>query len=205
MHITASAAELEYQVLKAHEVRPYLRAQAELTVTVLKDFPYCYEPDGGADEEDIDCYYKSTDTIMVGAWCNNELIGVVTGLPLEQFEDKPCGFYPEQLLGILPQLQGYFYVALLLIEKQYSHQGIGQRLMAMLEDAVRAAHKYSHMCALMLERNYQENPPPVTYDYYYERAYQRYFAQKGWMKHEPLIAYMANTKPLMRLWSVVVE
>jgi len=91
----AHATELKYRVLRGHEARPYLRAQAELTVTILQDFPYCYEPDGGADAEDI--------------------------------------------------------------------------------------------------------------DYYYERTYQRYFAEKSWIKHEPLIAYMANSTPLMRLWSLVLE
>lgn len=198
------AATVEYRVLAGEAVEPYLRPMAELIIKVLKEYPYEYEPEGGADAEDVDCY-RSPDTIMVGAFNDGQLIALAIGLPLEQFEDKPCGFFPDRALaGLLPTLQGYFYVALLLVEKEYWHQGIGQQLMRTLTQQVQRTQQYTHLCTLVLERDYHQEPAPVTYDYYYERCCQRYFSEHNWRKHALLIAYMAGSNPHMRLWSVLI-
>jgi ribosomal protein S18 acetylase RimI-like enzyme len=203
--IPVDGTALQYQVLRGHEARPYLKTVAELTINILQEYPYLYQPEGGAENEDVDCYYHSPDTIMVGAFDDKRLVAIVIGLPLEQFEDKPCGFYATQALRHIVQAgENYFYVSLLLVEKEYRHQRVAQHLMCLLEDAVKMSNSYTYLCALVLERYQQDHPDALTYDGYYERCYQHYFSENRWCKHEPLVAYMINSTPGMRFWSVPV-
>lgn len=117
------------QVLKGHQIKPYSKAIVELLLTVFKEPPYLYE---GTVEEYlpfVEIYANSADGIACLLFENKKLVGVVTGVPLQEMPERFRTSFGNQCKTM-------YYLGEMGLVKEYQKQKLGTLLYSEFEKQI---------------------------------------------------------------------
>jgi GNAT superfamily N-acetyltransferase len=114
-----SAVRLER--LTGERLRTSLPELARLRITVFRDFPYLYEGSPAYEERYLQTYAAAADSVIVGAFDGETIVGAATGLPLEHEPESLTRPFVER--GYRVEELFYFGESVLL--PAYRGRGIG--------------------------------------------------------------------------------
>jgi GNAT superfamily N-acetyltransferase len=128
------------------EVRAHFDQLAELRIRVFRDFPYLYDGDLAYERRYLAPLETSRNSIVVGAWKDDILVGAATGMPMEDHAEVFASAFadrPEPIKSVL-------YCAESVLLPEYRGQGIGRCFFDLREaHAQRLGRRWSAFCAVI--------------------------------------------------------
>lgn len=126
---------------------------ARLRIAVFADWPYLYDGDEDYEARYLRAYLDSPDSIVVGAFDGDRLVGAATGTPMEDHADE----FAQALGGLAPA--DVFYCAESVLLPAYRGQGIGHRFFDHREAHARAlGRRWSAFCAVIRPDDHPTRP-----------------------------------------------
>jgi len=167
------------QPMIGHQAKPYLCNLANLRITVFNT-----DKDSGTY---LNTYTDSPDSIIVIAFCEDDLIGYSVGFPLECDQGDLSILFSKQ--GYDPACVFYFWESALL--KEFRGQGIGIRMLEEMEQHVRKIGRFDYTAFYDAQR-------PDKDRFWQKRGYIR----KPDMIRENLVHQSAMTPMVFRMKSL---
>ncbi|MEM8731946.1 MAG: GNAT family N-acetyltransferase [Pseudomonadota bacterium] len=129
---------------------------ARLRISVFREWPYIYDGDLGYETEYLQVYRDAPDSILVGAFDQDRLIGAATGTPLSDHADD----FAAAFAGTDINLDDVFYCAESVLLPEYRGQGLGHRFFDLREAHARAlGYKKCAFCAVVRSQDHALRPP----------------------------------------------
>ena len=75
--------DIAIKKLSGEAVEPWIADLARLRIAVFRDFPYLYDGTAEYEENYLQTYVRSQDSIVVLALDGDQVIGASTGLPMQ--------------------------------------------------------------------------------------------------------------------------
>ncbi len=126
---------IRIEAFKGSAINPYVQKLAELRVREFYNFPYLYV---GTIEEDAHYsqrYAEDEKALLVVAFENNQVIGLYSGIPF----NSNMSFlheWEEQALQQDFELEGYYYLGELIVEKTWRNKRIGSQIIEMFFEEI---------------------------------------------------------------------
>ncbi len=123
-------------------MKTYLPAIARLRIEVFRDYPYLYEGNMQDEVEYLKKYADCKDAVLVVVFDGSEIVGVSTGIPLEnEIEEVKKPFIESKL-----EISSYYYFSESMLLKKYRGRGLGHHFFDEREaHAQKTAHLYAYM------------------------------------------------------------
>lgn len=135
-------------------IAPWLPRMAELRITVFREYPYLYDGSLAYEERYLGTYVRAPRSIAVLALDGEKLVGVSTGLPME--DETPEFQEPFVRLGYDPaQL---FYGAESVLLKAYRGRGVYKEFFKQREAHAAALSGMQWSCFCAVERAPSQQP-----------------------------------------------
>lgn len=115
------AGEVRVERLDAGRLRDRLRDLAGLRIEVFREFPYLYQGSPAYEERYLETYAATPESVVVGAFDGDRLVGAATALPLRH--EPPALTEPVARHGYPVDEVFYFGESVLLPE--YRGRGVG--------------------------------------------------------------------------------
>ncbi|MCB0517563.1 MAG: GNAT family N-acetyltransferase [Lewinellaceae bacterium] len=137
--------------------REHLLGLARLRIEVFRDFPYLYDGHMEYEEEYLQTYISSPDSVVVVAFDGDKIVGASTGLPLEH--DTENIRRPWQDKGF--DVKKIFYYGESVLRKAYRGQGIGVRFFEHRERWARQLSRFDLLtfCGVVRPDDHPLRPP----------------------------------------------
>lgn len=159
---------MEIFTLRGKEILPYLDRIAELRIHIYRDWPYLYEGDLETEKNYLKVYADSEASVLVLAIEGNQAVGIAMGLPTnESMEQIQRVFEKEQ-----SSMENSFYLADIILAKEYRNKKIGLKLLQDFEKSVRDQNKYNEivMCEILRDFDHPQRPAESrSLDSFWER------------------------------------
>ena len=166
-------SEITIKVVKGDAIRPFIPALARLRVQVFRDFPYLYEGSDAYEQQYLQTYLRSSESMMVLALHSDEVVGASSGMPLaEETEEVKRPFQEKSI-----PLEQVFYFGESVLLKPYRGLGLGKRFFAERENhAWEYGYGITSFCAVQRPQNHPQKPA----DY---RPLDPFWQKQGYQKH----------------------
>lgn len=164
--------------LSGNVIQPFLRQAAGLRIEVFREFPYLYDGSEAYEQEYLEAYAKSDRSVFVLALDQGNVVGVSTGLPLEDADEA----FRKPFLEAGIDLSEVFYFGESVLKKSHRGQGIGHRFFDEREaHAQELGFKLTAFCAV--KRDPDHPSQPVDY-----RSNDSFWIKRGYQKSTDLKA-----------------
>lgn len=150
---------ISLQTVHGKQIEKYLRAIAQLRIEVFREYPYLYDGSIEYEENYLKTYINSGRSIGVLAFYNQDLVGVSTGLPLN--DETPEFRAPFSAAGL--ETDHIFYCGESIIHKNYRGRGIYPHFIRLREQYALSLQIFSMICFCAVTR--PENHPLKPIDY----------------------------------------
>lgn len=129
---------------------------AGLRIAVFRDFPYLYDGSPAYEQRYLETYASTQDSVIVGAFDGEALVGAATGLPLAHEPAALTRPFAEQ--GIAVEHVFYFGESVLL--HGYRGQGVGVRFFQEREAHARAlgGYRWAAFCGVVRPLDHPRRP-----------------------------------------------
>jgi len=153
-------------VIDREHLEQHIQAMNHQRIEFYSEYPYLFVCEGGVETEDVAVFLNSDQTLMVGAFDHDELIGFIMGVPLKEFNVMTCGAVEKDLVesqdtfkDIPVALDDCYYLSeMCVIKSGYDRDAIADELFKRFEAAlIDAGMQYNYMCMIVLELS--ENHP----------------------------------------------
>jgi GNAT superfamily N-acetyltransferase len=143
--------------LTDERLQPLLPELARLRVTVFRAFPYLYDGSPDYEQRYLRTYAEAADSVIVGAFDGDKVVGASTGLPLAHEPEGLTRPFVEH--GYAVDRVFYFGESVLLPE--YRGHGISVRFFAEREAHARALGRFAHaaFCGVVRPPDHPRRPP----------------------------------------------
>jgi GNAT superfamily N-acetyltransferase len=143
--------------LTGERLQPLLPELARLRVTVFRAFPYLYDGSPDYERRYLRTYAEAADSVIVGAFDGDRVVGASTGLPLAHEPESLTRPFVEH--GYAVDRVFYFGESVLLPE--HRGRGIGVRFLAEREAHARALGRFDHaaFCGVVRPPDHPRRPP----------------------------------------------
>lgn len=199
MEMMESSVAIE--VLQGEQIIPYLQKLAELRISFYREYPYLYEADLTDEETHLSMYANSKNSLLVVAKNGEEIIGAVTGIPLQDSnkeQDKKL-FSAKNI-----PLESTFYLGEIVSAQQYLKSDIQQKLYQHFEKAVVGLGSYKTIILCEIERGAEDPKKPLGHS-----PSEMPWGKRGFIKQQDLSSYyvwkdvgdLEKTDHLMVFWS----
>lgn len=142
--------------LEGERLQALLPDLARLRIEVFREFPYLYEGSIDYEQRYLQTYAAARDSVIVGAFDGEKMVGASTGLPLEH--------EPESLTAPFVA-QGYdvakiFYFGESVLQRSYRGRGIGVGFFCEREAHARGLGRFTHtaFCAVVRPEDHPRRP-----------------------------------------------
>jgi len=129
-------------------ILPYVDEIARLRITIFREFPYLYDGSEAYEQDYLKTYTESDDSIAVLIMDRNKLVGVSTGLPMEDEEDDFKRPFLER--GYNPA--AIFYCGESILEKEFRGRGIYKQFFEERESHARRLNRFQWICFCSVQR-----------------------------------------------------
>jgi GNAT superfamily N-acetyltransferase len=190
----------ETRVVSGDGVSAYFDDLARLRIRVFREFPYLYDGDIDYEQRYLATYAQVPDSVFVIAFDSGKVVGVSTGLPLDQ--ETGAVTEPWRTGGFDPATVFYFGESVLL--PRYRGLGIGHRFFDAREAFARALGRFSWTSFCAVERDADHPARPEDH-----RPLHAFWRARGYRPHEQLRCTMAwkesgspnETDHVLRFWT----
>ncbi len=180
-------------------IRPYITDLARLRMDIFRDFPYLYEGSIAYEENYLETYLRSDETIIVVVKDGDRVVGASSGLPLNMETDEVLEAFNGS--GIRPEEVFYFGESLLM--KAYRGQGIGHAFFDERERHARALERFNYTAFFAVQR--PENHPLRPKNY---KPLDTFWRKRGYEPRPDMISHYSwqdidlpeETKKPMMFW-----
>ena len=146
---------------------------ATLRLDIFPEYPYLYQ---GCREDELaylGTYAEAPDACVILTHDGLTVVGAATGMPLSHEDTQMIDAFS----GTTFPLNEVFYVGELLFRPAYRNGGLGQKLLAQLENHIRSLGRYRRLTCATLER--PEDHPLRPRDYI---PISRFLARTGFVR-----------------------
>lgn len=194
---------MRVETLTGEALTGALDAVARLRIAVFAEWPYLYDGDLAYEARYLQTYRDAPNTILVGAFDGDRLVGASTGTPLQDHADD----FATAFAGTGLNLSTIFYCAESVLLPAYRGRGIGHRFFDAREDHARAlGFDKSCFCAVIRPEDHPARPP----DY---RPLDPFWRARGYAPLAGVIAHFnwrdtghgAQTPKPLQFWSKDLE
>lgn len=151
--------DISIQNVAGPDLAPWIADLARLRITVFRDYPYLYDGSIEYEENYLQTYLKSADSIVVLARDGGQVVGASTGLPLvdetEEFQ-RPFiaqGYDPARV----------FYCAESVLLPDYRGRGIYKQFFSGREGHARKLSRFDYCSFCCVQRPEQHPLRPADY------------------------------------------
>jgi GNAT superfamily N-acetyltransferase len=134
--------------LTGREIEPWIGDLARLRITVFRDFPYLYDGTAEYEENYLQTYVNTQDSIAVLALDGDTVIGASTGLPMA--DETPEFQQPFIEQGYDPAK--VFYCAESVLLKEYRGRGVYKHFFTGREGHARRLGRFDWCCFCGVQR-----------------------------------------------------
>jgi len=147
--------EIRVEALTGDRLKAHLPDLARLRIEVFREYPYLYEGSLEYEERYLQAFAASANTLIVGAFDAETLVGVSTAGPLpSQMEEVTSPFRERGL-----DLQRYFYFGESVLLRRFRGRGLGVRFFAEREaHALRCGAELATFCAVVRPSDHPARP-----------------------------------------------
>lgn len=185
--------------LTDERLRATLDQLAKLRIAVFRDWPYLYAGDPDYEARYLRRYAEARDSVVVGAFDRDRLVGAATALPLRHEPDSLKGDFAAR--GYLEASVFYFGESVLL--REYRGTGVGVRFFEEREAAAleHPEVRYAAFCGVVRPDDHLKRPDGyVPLDRFWSRrGYERIEGLTGSLSWRDLDEREETAKP-MQFW-----
>ncbi|MCT4634959.1 MAG: GNAT family N-acetyltransferase [Rickettsiales bacterium] len=128
---------LSLQSFTGEKAKKYLKQIANIRITMFKEFPYLYKGSLEYEEEYLNVYFNSKNSIILLVLDGDKVVGFSNSIPLkEEMEEVKAPFIKNKI-----DISKYLYVGEMMIKEKYRNKGLSNIIA-----------KYHEQCAK--DRNY---------------------------------------------------
>lgn len=190
---------LRLERLTGERLEAWLPELARLRITVFHDFPYLYEGSFEYEQRYLRTYAAAADSVIVGAFDGERVIGAATGLPLEHEPESLTGPFRERGYKV----EEIFYFGESVLLKAYRGRGIGVAFFDEREAHARelGRFRYAAFCGVVRPADHPRRPPDyVPLDAFWQkRGYVPIPGLIGHLSWRDLDETSESAKP-MQFW-----
>jgi len=169
--------ELIVKNLTGEQIHPYLDELARLRIEVFREYPYLYDGSLDYETEYLTSYAACPESLVVGAFKEDRLVGASTGLPMKDAADEFKA--PFQAQG--QDIDKIFYFGESVMEKSCRGTGIYARFFEEREGYARSLGRFDRVCFCAVERPADHPARPEEY-----RPLDDYWNRCGYTRHPEL-------------------
>jgi GNAT superfamily N-acetyltransferase len=142
-------SQFSISLLVEHAITEYIDTIAKLRIDIFKEFPYLYDGDLHYEQNYLKKFSHAKDAIAVILKADDEVVGVVTGLPLRYEEDAMQRPWKETNFNI----DTIYYFSEILLYADYRNQGLGKELLNTAQEWIESARKYNFFTLATVDRD----------------------------------------------------
>ncbi len=171
---------LQVLTLSGKAIEPYINDLARLRITVFREFPYLYDGDLAYEQDYLQTYSQSENSLFVVVLDGEKVVGASTGIPMREADaDMQQPFLRSDRF---PVEQGFYFGESVLLAV-YRGRGLGKRFFLEREAfAKKRKLDFTTFCAV--ER--PENHPLRPSDY---RPLDTFWQQQGYTRQPDLVTF----------------
>ncbi len=163
------------------DAEPYLPDLAQLRIEVFKEYPYLYDGHMAYEEQYLQTFLQSDESILVIAFDEDEVVGASTGIPLAE---EPVTIQ-QPWLDHEENLDQLYYLSESVLLPAYRGQGIGVQFFEERERwAWQLGFRYSTLCSVI-----RPDADPLRPPHYVQL--DQFWTNRGYTKKEGYIGKMA--------------
>lgn len=176
------STDIKIRKLTGAGIKTYIPSIVQVRTEVLKDYPYLRT---GHVEEDVR-YFKrlsqSKDAVAVLIFDGPKIVGVATGMPLE--EQMPHLQKPFIEKDLDPK--DYYYFGICTLLKQYRGRGIAHHFFDLREDYAKQLKRFKKICFsnIVRPRNHPKKPKD------YVSPLDEFWKKRGYLERKDLVGYL---------------
>lgn len=170
---------LYIKTISGKEIASFIPALAKLRITVFREFPYLYDGSLEYEEDYLQTYVQSEESVAVLVFDDDKIVGASTALPMgdetEEFKAPFLnGYNPEKI----------FYCGESVLLQKYRGRGIYSRFFDERENHAKRLNRFQWICFCAVVR---ENNHPLRPDDYQplDSVWQKF----GYQKHPELTTF----------------
>lgn len=167
--------DIRFEVLTGDALEERLRELAQLRIEVFREYPYLYIGSMEYEARYLRAYQEAEESVIVGAFDGEALVGAATGLPLSA--EPPTLTEPFRARGLDPE--SFFYFGESVLRRSYRGRGIGVRFFEEREAFARSLERFSRCCFCAVERPGEDSRRPADY-----RPLDQFWRNRGYRKVE---------------------
>lgn len=164
-------ATITVRRLSGKAILPYIEEAARLRIEVFREYPYLYEGDMKYEQAYLKSYTGADSSVMVLAMVGKKIIGVSTGMSLEQAAEEFRNPFIQQGYD----LRRIFYFGESVLQREYRGRGIGHAFFD--ERECHARHLgFQHCVFCAIDRSKEDPRRPSEFRplnaFWHKRGYQ---------------------------------
>jgi len=151
---------IDYRILDHDQLAPYAQTINLQRVAFYSEYPYLFVCENAPEDEYFQVYLESSQTLMVGAFDEQELVGFIIGMPLKDYNVLPCGAREGELILARDTFKDipvsfddcYYMSEMCVVRDGYDRDAIANELFKRFEKAVQThTTGYGYLCMMILE------------------------------------------------------
>ena len=163
------------------EVLPWLEEAARLRIAVFREFPYLYRGSEDYERDYLSQYAACPRSVMVLALAGGRVIGVSTGLPLEEADEA----FRSPFVARGEEPADWFYFGESVLEPAWRGLGIGHRFFDGREaHARKLGYSRAAFCAVIRAGDHPMKPPGY-------RPHDEFWEKRGYRRRDGVVAGLA--------------
>lgn len=151
--------EIKIQVFKGKEIAPYVQDISELRLDFFRNYPYLYDGEIVSDKEYVQMYPNSEHAILVVAKDNEKVIGVVTGLPMDEAPEDIKNFIDDKKMPS----KNVFYLGEIVLNKEYAGDNLENKMYNEFERTVKNTGNATQIYLFEIETQKNDPRKPSNY------------------------------------------
>lgn len=191
-------ADIRIERRSGKDLEKFIPELARLRIAVFRAFPYLYDGDPAYEENYLQTYIDSPDSVIVLAFAGETVVGASTAIPMRHetaavkrpFLDQ--GYNPEEV----------FYCGESVLQKDYRGLGIGVRFFQEREAHARelGGFRFISFCCVERPANHRRPGNYVPLDaFWHKRGYRKHPELQTWYTWKDLDEDQETPKP-MTFW-----
>lgn len=167
-------------IVNGSQALSYMNDIADLRICCFREYPYLYDGTVQGEQEYLEIYFRTENSVFVIVIENQKVVGVITGIPIEEFLSPLLNLLDENEIAT----DSIFYFGDMILCKRLRGKGIGHQMYKKFEEWVRSKKKYKEIVGCTIIRPYDDLRKPKNYV-----SLDGYWIKKGFVKHPKLVVW----------------
>lgn len=150
---------INYQTIKYNRLKDLISTIKDFRASEFSPPPYSYAFDEIAEKEYLEGYTNNKESVCITASTNNQIVGLVTGMPLNTGAIITSGA-KENFKKNGKDIDDYFYICEIIVLPHHRDKGIGKNLLRKIEDYALTIEK-NNMALLSIKDEKMKKTGPL--------------------------------------------